>query len=160
MIIAKNDEKKRSRVWGITMIVSSLVIIMTAVYLLMKMFMANPLEGVWESEDGSLIMDIRANGKILAVISEVPVVTSSLDENVEAAVEMSSVIDRDAKTITIQAEREALEESAEKSDGAYTAEFLKSSLQYLTTTFDYSVEKEELTLTEREYGEQLTFTKQ
>lgn len=160
MIIAKNDEKKRSRAWVITMIVSSLVIIVTAVYLLTKMFMANPLEGAWESEDGSLIMNISANGKILAAISELPVVTSDLDEKTEAVVELTSVIDRDAKIITIEADREALEEAAEKSNGAYTAEILENALQYLTTTFDYSVEKEELTLTEREYGEQLTFTKQ
>ena len=30
----------------------------------------------------------------------------------------------------------------------------------VTTTFDYSVDQEQLTLTEREYGEQMTFIKE
>ena len=41
-----------------------------------------------------------------------------------------------------------------------TAEMLESALGSLLTTFDYSVDQDELTLTEREYGEQLVLIKE
>ena len=52
------------------------------------------------------------------------------------------------------------EKLAKKSDGKYTQEDLKNALDSVTTTFDYSVDQEQLTLTEREYGEQMTFIKE
>lgn len=158
MIIAKNDEARRSRVWTITMIVSSLLIVMIAVYFLLKFFTANPLEGSWESEDGNLSMDVDDSGKVTVEVSDISVITSS-DEKTEASIEMTYVIDRDAKTIAIKGNRAAIEEAAQKSDGEYTAEVLENTLSGLMTTFDYNVENRELTLTEREYGESLTFIK-
>ena len=78
MIIAKNDEEKRSRIWRIVTTVSSALIVIIGIYLLTKMFTTNPLEGEWIDENG---------------------------------------------------------------------------------TFSYSVDKKQLTLSEREYGEQMIFTK-
>ena len=78
MIIAKNDEEKRSRIWRIVTTVSSALIVIIGIYLLTKMFTTNPLEGEWIDETG---------------------------------------------------------------------------------TFSYSVDKKQLTLSEREYGEQMIFTK-
>lgn len=48
---------------------------------------------------------------------------------------------------------------AEKSDGQYTTETLKNAVQSIGTTFEYSIDDGTLTLTEREYGEQMMFNK-
>lgn len=47
MIIAKNDEAKRSKIWRRVVLISSILIVVTAIFLLTKLFTTNPLEGVW-----------------------------------------------------------------------------------------------------------------
>lgn len=150
MMVAKNDEAKRSRIWRITVRVSSVLIILIAIYLLMKMFTTNPLEGSWESEDGSFVMDVGANGLMSVKVYDI-------SEGVDVSVKMNYTLDKDAKTITIKEDVSELDKAVKKSDGTYTRDTLESALAGIVTTFDYSVEREELTLTEREYGEQLTF---
>ena len=54
---------------------------------------------------------------------------------------------------------EALLEAEEKSEGKYTADMLETALSEITATYDYSVQNNQLTLTEREYGDQLVFDK-
>ena len=54
---------------------------------------------------------------------------------------------------------EALLEAEEKSEGKYTADMLETALSEITATYDYSVQNNQLTLTEREYGDQLFFDK-
>lgn len=152
MIIAKNDEVKRSRIWKIVMFVSSVLIVVIAVYLLMKMFTANPLEGSWESEDGSFVIGIGSGGSMTVGLSDI-------SEEGAVSVKMLYTLDKDAKTITISEDAEELEKTAEKSNGAYTREALENELSRVTTTFDYSIDSRRLTLTEREYGDQLTFVK-
>ena len=80
-------------------------------------------------------------------------------EGGQVDVPMSYTIDKDEKTITILDDTEEMEKLADESDGLYTAEMLENAVSSVTTSFDYSVDQEELTLTEREYGEQLVFTK-
>ena len=50
-------------------------------------------------------------------------------------------------------------ELAEKSNGQYTEETLKNAVQSIGTTFEYSIDGGTMTLTEREYGEQMMFNK-
>lgn len=150
MIVAKNDEAKRSKIWRLAVRISSVLIILIAIYLLMKMFTANPLEGKWESEDGNLEIDIGSNGTVSVKIYDI-------SEGTDVSVKLPYTLNKDAKTITIKEDSSELDKAAGKSDGTYTRETLESALAGLVTTFDYSVEREELILTEREYGEQLTF---
>ena len=70
MIISRNDEEKRSRIWRVTTLVSSVLIVLIAVYLLTKLFTTNPLEGDWEDEDGSFVMTIESNGTMSVNILE------------------------------------------------------------------------------------------
>lgn len=72
---------------------------------------------------------------------------------------MEYLLDKDSKTVTFKADEEALQEAEEKSDGKYTADMLETALSEITATYDYSVQNNQLTLTEREYGEQLVFDK-
>lgn len=153
MIIAKNDEAKRSKIWRIVTLVSSVLIIVIAIFLLTKLFTANPLEGTWVDEDGSLRLSIKSNGAIDVNVPEVA-------EDISVGVKLNYTMDKEEKTITIKADESEFEKLAEKSDGKYTQEDLKNALDSVTTTFDYSVDQEQLTLTEREYGEQMTFIKE
>lgn len=152
MIIAGNDEDKRSRIWKRTTIISSVLIVVIAVYLLTKMFTSNPLEGTWESEDGAFLLQIRSNGVVFVDMPDI-------SEDGDAGLKMSYVLDKEEKTISIHADDKELTGFLEKSDGQYTMEELKSAVSSVTTTFNYSVDNSQLTLTEREYGEQMTFTR-
>ena len=150
MIVAKNDEAKRRKLWRITFLVSTALIILIAVYILTKMFTTNPLEGSWIGEDGRYNLKVKSKGTVVVTIPEIAEKTS-----VEVALPYS--IDKENKTVTIKLDEEELNRLAEKSDGQYTTETLQNALAPIVTSFDYSVEQERLTLVEREYGEQLTF---
>ena len=67
MIIAKNDEAKRSKIWRIVTLVSSVLIIVIAIFLLTKLFTANPLEGTWLQDESDMTLEIR--GKDTAVLT-------------------------------------------------------------------------------------------
>lgn len=152
MIIAKNDENKRSTLWMAATIGSSVLIILIAVYLLMKLFTSNPLEGKWEDEDGNLSMTIKKNGTLTVSVPE-------FSDNEDVDVKMNYTLDRDEKTIAIHLDDEELEKLSEMSDGKYTKEMLSRAVDSVVTTFNYSVDRSCLTLTEREYGEQMIFLK-
>ena len=72
---------------------------------------------------------------------------------------MSYTIDKGEKTISILDNEEELQKIADGSDGLYTAEMLENAVSSVTTSFDYSIDQDELTLTEREYGEQIVLRK-
>ena len=152
MIIAKKDEVKRSRIWRLAIAGSSILIIIIAVYLLMKMFTANPLEGSWESEDGDLVIKVGVNGTL-------SVKTYDVSEGMDVSEKMEYTLDKEEKTITIKEDTADVIRQADASDGAYTREMLENALARVVTTFDYNIEGRRLILSEREYGEQLTFTK-
>ena len=95
MLIAENDEARRSRIWWLTILVSSALIVIITIYLLMKMFTTNPLEGKWESEDGDFTLGVGRNGKMTVALPDIA-------EGVDADVEMSYTLNMDDKTVTIQ----------------------------------------------------------
>lgn len=68
MIIAKNDEEKRSRIWRIVTTVSSALIVIIGIYLLTKMFTTNPLEGEWIDENGRIDLNIKSNGTMTMMV--------------------------------------------------------------------------------------------
>ena len=77
----------------------------------------------------------------------------SADENVHDYYS----VDMKSKIITITKDEEQIDKAVEKADGAYTKEDLENVLDDLDSSFSYSVDGNQLTLTEREYGEQFTF---
>ncbi len=147
-MIAENDEKKRSKLWKIAMAVSTALIIFIVIFFGIKLFTSNPLEGKWVNEGSGLIMQIRGNG---SASIEWP------DENEEDAVaELQYKVDLKSKIFTLYqgGENETVQEldeiSAESGFGTETME----------GTYDYSLEQGELTLTEREYGDQMVFARE
>ena len=133
------------------MTVSSVLIIVIAIYLITKAFTGNPLEGTWIDENNNRV-SIK-NGSTLTI--RIP----DIAEETSVDVKLGYSLDKEDKIITIKEDPEEFAALAEKSDGAYTQETLEAALDSYLTSFDYSVDGSELTLTEREYGEQMTLEK-
>ena len=75
-------------------------------------------------------------------------------------VPMKYTIDRDAKTVTIEKDLQAIREAVEESDGNLTQESMEAAAESLDDSFDDSVDQDTLTLSEREYGDQIILIKQ
>lgn len=148
----KRDEEKRSRLWDVVMTVATALIVIVAVFFIVKLFTANPLEGTWKYQDGDLVLAIRGN-------NDMSVRLSGVYEDSNIKIRLNYTIDKDEKTISIKADEVSLKEAAESSDGAFTVSGLESEISILTNTFNYNVEKNKLTLTEREYGDKIVFQK-
>ncbi len=114
------------------------------------MFTTNPVVGNWESEDATIALKIEKNDTIQVDITDIA-------ENTDAAVEMNYSVDMKSKIITITKDEEQIDKAVEKADGAYIKEDLENVLDDLDSSFSYSIDGNQLTLTEREYGEQFTF---
>ena len=161
MFIAKSNEEKRSMAWRIVISTASVLIILIGAFFLFKMFTGNPLEGTWKSTEQQLVLTIKGNGTLLVDWEEI-------FEDEKMTIGMEYLLDKDSKTVTFKADEEALLEAEEndccrdrtdESEGKYTADMLETALSEITATYDYSVQNNQLTLTEREYGDQLVFDK-
>ena len=144
-MIYENDETKRSNIWKIVMSVSTVLIIIIAAFFIIKMFTANPLEGKWYSSDSDLTMDIRG---------DTAVYEWTADSDGEAAkMDVKYEVDKKSKVLMLY-----VDESAGEDEGT---EVETDGLPYsLDTSYDYSIEQNVLTLTDREFGEQIIFEKQ
>ena len=151
-MIANNDEAKRSKIWTVVTAVTPVLIVIIAIFLLMKMFTGNPLEGSWTDEDGNMDLKIGRNGQMTVILP-------ASGDGEETQVPMTYTLSKESKTISIQEDDNKIQEIAEKSNGQYTEETLKNAVQSIGTTFEYSIDGGTMTLTEREYGEQMMFNK-
>lgn len=151
-MIANNDEAIRSKIWTVVTAVTSVLIVIIAIFLLMKMFTGNPLEGSWTDEDGNMDLKIGRNGQMTVILP-------ASGDGEETQVPMTYTLSKESKTISIQEDDNKIQEIAEKSNGQYTEETLKNAVQSIGTTFEYSIDGGTMTLTEREYGEQMMFNK-
>ena len=119
----------------------------------MKLFTTNPLEGEWTDEDGIFDMSISKDGTLVFTIPEA-------EEAASVDVDMRYTLNKEEKTITIMADESGFQKLADQSQGQYTEDEIRNALKSVVSTFDYSVDQERLTLTEREYGEQLVLVKE
>ncbi|HIW40796.1 MAG TPA: hypothetical protein H9743_01380 [Candidatus Mediterraneibacter vanvlietii] len=126
-MIYENNEEKRSTIWRTILTVSSVLIIIIAAFFIIKLFTGNPLEGTWISEDSGAVLEIGDDGELTLKEAE-----SGEVQNLNYSV------DTKTKIFTVQTEN------------AYTEGILSGS-------YDYNVEQNTLTLTEREYGDQMVF---
>lgn len=70
-------------------------------------------------------------------------------------------IDKSDKMIVIKSPTETeLRKIAEETGGKVEETVLDTAVGKFTTSFDYSIESQKLTLTDREYGDQMVFDKQ
>lgn len=101
MIVAKNDEAKRSRLWRMALLVSSVLIVLVVIFLLTKLFTTNPLEGSWEDENGKISLSVEPDGTASVTVSEA-------ETGQVIQVPMKYTIDRDEKTVTIEKDLQAI----------------------------------------------------
>ena len=128
-MILENNEEKRSTLWRTIVAISSILIVIVAVFFVTRLFVGNPLVGTWGSEDSGEVIKIESNGKVTLT-----------DEDKKSFETVQSEVDTKTKVFTIHTEDTQAE-------------------GLLSGTYDYSIEKDTLTLTEREYGDQLVFVK-
>lgn len=151
-MIAKNDEQKRSMLWRIAMTVSSVLIILIAAFFLVKLFTGNPMEGKWSSEDTDLVLTIKNNGTALIQWPE-------KFDGAEVVVKMNYSLEKDEKVLFLRRDEDSMKEVVKKAKGEVTTSLLDSAISSLEGSYDYNIEHNQLTLTEREYGEQKVFDK-
>lgn len=128
-MILENNEEKRSTIWRTIITISSILVILVAVFFVTRLFVGNPLVGTWISEDSGETIKIESDGKVTVT-----------DEEKKSIETVQSEVDTKMKVFTIHTEET-------QSEGI------------LSGTYDYSIEKDTLTLTEREYGDQLVFVR-
>lgn len=69
-------------------------------------------------------------------------------------------MDKRTKVLTIHVSEEGIREQAEASDGSVTEGQIRDLLESVEGTYDYNIESNILTLSEREYGNQMVFEKE
>lgn len=153
MLIAKNDEKERSFLFRIVIWTASVLIIAVAAYFLIRSFARNPIAGTWEYQDDNITMTIQSDDKVKLQFD-------NLQDVPELAVTMDCQVDKTEKTMVIGGlQQSEIDRILEQYDGQLTQSALDTALSMFTTSFDYSMERQTLTLTDREYGEQMIFDK-
>ena len=148
-----SNEAKRSKIWRIVTSVTSVIIVLLAAYLLVKLFMTNPVEGTWTSDDSNLTITFKGNHTMNAEIMD-------LADGTGIKVKMDYSIDKDEKILIIEEDEDEIQKVVKDADGQFTEEALRNAIYAINTSFNYSVDQDVLTLTEREYGDQMTFTRQ
>lgn len=128
------------------MTVSSILIIIIVIFFGIKLFTSNPLEGKWVNEGSGMVMRIQRNGSASIEWTE----ESETDSILQYSVDLKS------KTITLYQD-EGKENAQESYDTLAESGFAADTME---GTYDYSLEQGELTLTEREYGDQMVFEKE
>lgn len=146
-MLMKNSEEKRNTAWRTVLTVSSVLIVIVAVFFVIKLFTDNPLEGTWVSEEGDITLTITDDEKL------------SVDDGTVSA-ETDYDVDKKSKVFTVHISQESIREQAEESDGAVTEEQISDLLDTVEGTYDYNIEGTTLTLSEREYGSQMIFEKE
>lgn len=149
-MIAENDERKRNILWRTTISVSSIVIIVIAIFFIVRMFTANPMEGSWIDEESGRMIEIQGN-EIIKVEWQDEADGSLL------VINMAYTLDRESKIFSLHIDEAAVEKAV---DSGMSEETVENVVDSLEGSYDYNIEQNVLTLTEREYGDQMTFEKQ
>ena len=152
MIIAKNDEDKRSRVWYYVTGITTVLSIIVAGYFFYQGFFGNPLEGMWKHDESDMILEVDDH-------NEAELDWKNLIDGKDVDVELGYTLDTKAKQITFTVMQEERDETAKELGDNVTASEVEQAINSVLTTFNYSVDGTELTLTEWDYGDQMIFEK-
>ena len=107
MIIAKNDEDKRSRVWNYVTGITTVLIIIVAGYFIYQGFFGNPLEGKWKHDESDMILEVDDH-------NEAELDWKNLIDGKDVDVELGYTLDIKAKQITFTVKQEELDETAKE----------------------------------------------
>ena len=134
------------------MVISSVIIVFVAVYLLIKVMNENPVVGEWMDDDGNYAVNILNNGKLY--------VTDYTEGEETEELELLYKIDKENRMIAISSDEKVLEDAMEASESEHAVDARETELNDQTVIFNYSVDNDQLILTEREYGDQMILIKE
>lgn len=137
MFLTNDKEEQRSQLWRISVVVATIMIFLVGSYFLHKMFTENPIMGTWSSQTRDITLTIRDNGQMEII---------GADFYVEGTV--SYHMNTDMKSVSFTLAQGNYLEGAESSE----------EVTY-TSTYNYSIEQEILTLTDMEFGNVENFIK-
>lgn len=143
----ENSEEKKNTAWRTVLTVSSVLIIIVAVFFVVKLFTDNPLEGTWVGDEGDITLTFTDERESVIV------------QNGTISVTTECSVDKSSKVLTVRVSDEAVREQAEDTNGEITETQIQDLLDNIEGTYEYNIENTTLTLTEREYGSQMTFEK-
>lgn len=144
------DEGKRSKLWWAVVLASTIIIILVIGFFITEFMIRNPLEGDWVEDKTGYYVEIDDDNELNL---------KGTVDGVYLEVDLYYTLDKDAKVITIKPITGSYEEAAQDTNGGMTAQEISQIFEKITTSFDYSLENDTLTLTEREYGDQFIFTR-
>ncbi len=142
------NEEKRSKAWLAVMLVSSVLIILGILFFITQIITGNPLKGEWYSSENKYYLEVEDE-------NEVTLQGTFNDTYME--IDLHYTIDKSEKIISIKPNAESYEDAVEDAKGDITAGELNELLTDFTVSYNYSLEKDTLTLTEREYGNEYVF---
>jgi len=132
MVVLGDDTGAKK--WRIITVISAVILLAVGIFIVGKLFTTNPLIGTWYSDDGTV--------KMVVEDKKAKVVLADSEEKAE----FSYTSDRTLKLVSFELKEKKADENA--------------LLQAMNASFEYSIDGGVLTLTEREYSEQLVFKKQ
>ena len=150
----QNDEKEKTKIWQILLLGSSFLIVLIAGFFVVTLVMKNPLEGHWSSKDQGYYLEIEDTEE---AGNEMEVKVKIRDVQVE--VDLYYELDKRAKVITLKADPISYTDAAADTNGVVTAQEIQAQLEEFVVSFEYSLDHDTLTLTEREFGQQFIFTR-
>ena len=152
MILFKNDEEKRSKAYRIVTVAAVVVIILIGAFFVRKGFAGDPLEGSWIYAEGDWNFTFDGEERLTISAAE------AFDGN-EVKILMKYSLDRESKMVTLMADSEKLSEVIEEKAESVDEEKIRTFTEGFEESYDYSVDGNELTLTDAESGNQFVFIK-
>lgn len=146
----KRDEEKRTKVIRGILIATSVIIMLALVFFIMASSVRNPLEGEWHSKEHGYFLDVEDDNEVTL---------EGTFDGVQVEIELQYKLDKKAKTVSIVPTAESYAEAAKNTNGEITPAELDELLDSFITSYDYSLGRNKLTLTEREFGEKYVFTR-
>lgn len=153
-MIFGTDEKKRSKIWQLGVTLSTVIIILIVAFFIVQIFTSNPLEGEWSSEYSDMEIQIKSNGEAVVELSDETVMAE------DVKVVMPYTVDTNTKTLVLRKDETAITAAAKRTNGVVEESTIRSAVENLEGSYEYNIEGEYLTLSDREYGEQMVFEKE
>lgn len=149
MQMRQRDEEKRSKAWVIVMLTSTIIILLVIAFFVTQSVVRNPLEGEWLSEEKGYYLDIDDD--------EVEVEATIDGQLVD--VQFYYTLDKTEKIITLKPHLTTYAKAAVDAEGELSASEIDEAMSEFVASYNYSIEGDTLTLTEREFGDVFVFTR-
>lgn len=149
MQMRQRNEEKRSKAWVIVMLASTIIILLVIAFFVTKSVVRNPLEGEWISEEKGYHLDVDDD--------EITVEATIDGQYIE--VDLHYTLDKTDKIITLKSNTTAYAEAADDTDGKLSAGEIDEAMSEFVASYNYSIQGDTLTLTEREFGDEFIFTR-